>query len=192
MSSVASEVKARLRADILARRAARSPSARSAAGAAITAHVLAAWPEVHTVAAYLSLASEPPTAELIAAYLAREVAVIVPVVAGEDLDWARYDGNSPAVPGPLGIVAPSGDRLGPTALTAVDLVIVPALAVDGAGQRLGRGRGYYDRALTAVTAPVVAVIFDDELLADLPVEAHDRRVDAAVRPAGIVHADRHG
>ena len=71
-------------------------------------------------------------------------------------------------------------------LPAADVVVVPALAVDRGGVRLGRGGGYYDRALRHVRpdARLVALVFDDELVDALPVEPHDRRVTAVVTPSG--------
>jgi 5-formyltetrahydrofolate cyclo-ligase len=65
-----------------------------------------------------------------------------------------------------------------------DVVLVPALAVDRDGHRLGRGRGYYDRALESVTAPVVAVVYDDDVIDDVPIEPHDRCVDGRLTPSG--------
>jgi 5-formyltetrahydrofolate cyclo-ligase len=63
---------------------------------------------------------------------------------------------------------------------------VPALAIDQSGNRLGKVKGYYDRALVATAAPVVAVVYEHELLEALPAEAHDRRVDFAVTPGQTV------
>jgi 5-formyltetrahydrofolate cyclo-ligase len=65
------------------------------------------------------------------------------------------------------------------------MLLVPALAVDRAGNRLGRGGGYYDRALSGIRAQVVAVIYDDELVDAVPHEPHDRLVDATLRPLGV-------
>jgi 5-formyltetrahydrofolate cyclo-ligase len=70
-------------------------------------------------------------------------------------------------------------------LAAASVVVVPALSVDRDGNRLGRGRGYYDRALSDIKAPVVAVVYDDELIDVVPAEPHDRRVDAVLRPRGL-------
>ncbi len=72
----------------------------------------------------------------------------------------------------------------PAASSAV--VAVPAVAVARNGVRLGRGGGYYDRALAHARAgaTVVALVFDDELVDDLPAEPHDRRVTAVVTPSG--------
>src|SRR6185369_4209768 len=100
------------------------------------------------------------------------------------LDWARYDGRAGLMPGPLGTRAPSGPGLGPGALATADAVLLPALAVDHGGVRLGRGGGYYDRALVAVPAgrPLIALLHDGELVARLPADPWDRSVTAAVSP----------
>jgi 5-formyltetrahydrofolate cyclo-ligase len=89
-------------------------------------------------------------------------------------------------PGPFGVLEPVGPRLGPTAIGTADVVILPALAVARDGVRLGRGGGYYDRALrhARAGAVLVAVVFDDELVDELPAEPHDRRVEAVVTPSG--------
>ena len=77
---------------------------------------------------------------------------------------------------------PAGPPLGRDAIGAADLVLVPALAVDEAGRRLGQGGGSYDRALPRTTAPVVAVVFGDEVLDTIPAERHDRPVDGVLTP----------
>jgi 5-formyltetrahydrofolate cyclo-ligase len=76
--------------------------------------------------------------------------------------------------------------LGPTAIGTAEVVVVPALAVDRNGLRLGRGRGYYDRALRHARpdAVLVALVFDEEFLDEVPAEPHDHRVTAVVTPSG--------
>ena len=76
-----------------------------------------------------------------------------------------------------GLLEPIGPRLGPTAIGTADVVVVPALAVARDGIRLGRGGGYYDRALQHVRpdAVLVALVFDDEFVDELPTEPHDQR-----------------
>jgi 5-formyltetrahydrofolate cyclo-ligase len=174
----AAAAKARLRAEVLARRAAMNHRARTAAGEAIARHG-SGWHAMR-VAAYLAIGTEPPTQPLLDA-LATDV--LLPVIAGDDLDWA-LDGERAS--GPLGIDQPTGERLGSGALDSVDVIFVPALAVDQRGNRLGRGRGYYDRALRDVTATIVAIVYDDELLDAVPADTHDRRVDAVLRPSGLL------
>jgi len=98
------------------------------------------------------------------------------------LDWARYGGL--LVPAGYGLLEPAGRRLGPGALADVDLVLAPGLAVDRRGTRLGRGMGYYDRALVGLDGmPVVVLLHDCELVeGHLPAEPHDRPANAVVTP----------
>lgn len=185
MTGEMADAKDRLRTEILAARSARPGPAREAAGEAIATHALLAWPAVTSVAAYLSTGTEPPTQPLLDTLTARGVTVILPVIVGDSLDWARYVAAGAVSAGQLGIREPTGARLGAEALAGVDLVLVPALAADHAGNRLGRGRGYYDRALQPVTSPTFAVIYDDELVPTVPSEPHDHRVDGVLRPSGV-------
>lgn len=176
-----------LRAGILKRRRARRPEDRTEAAHAIAAHLLAAGvSQVETVATYLSMESEPGTAPLIAGLLSRGTRVLVPVVEPDHvLAWVEYDPTARAEESPLGVLEPEGARQGSEALASAGLVIVPALAVDHHGTRLGRGAGYFDRALAHATAPVCAVVFADELIDHVPAEVHDRRVDLVATEAGI-------
>lgn len=188
-SGVTDDVPARkeqVRAAILAARHKLSPDERARAGRNIAAHGLARWRGAGTVAAYLAVRGEPPTAGLLDGLVARGARVLLPVIDGAVLDWAVYDGTRTITAGPLGISEPIGARLGIDAILQADVVVVPALAVDSSGNRLGRGRGYYDRTLVGVAAPIVAVVYDDELIDEVPVDAHDRRVDAVVQPAGFI------
>ncbi|AXT86902.1 5-formyltetrahydrofolate cyclo-ligase [Aeromicrobium sp. A1-2] len=138
------------------------------------------------VACYLSMPFEPGTGPLVASLHARGIEVIVPLsLADHTLDWVSYDPEAPIATTGLGIPEPDGDRLGADALLSCDVVIVPALAVDHAGHRLGRGAGYYDRVLAGLRAPACAVVFTHELLAEVPHEAHDVPVQMALTPAGL-------
>lgn len=147
-------------------------------------HGSAAWSGVGCLAAYLGVGTEPPTIPLLDALRAAGVRILLPVISGDELDWAIYDGADALAAGPLGLAEPTGPRLGSEGFAAAELVLVPALAVDRRGHRLGRGRGYYDRALGPVSVPVVAVVFDDDVIDDVPVEAHDRSVDGRLTPSG--------
>jgi 5-formyltetrahydrofolate cyclo-ligase len=142
------------------------------------------------IATYLSVRTEPGTAPLNALVATLAVTTLAPVLTDDgDLDWAVTLGDSGAQPGLRGTREPTGARLGRNAITTADLVLVPALAVDRAGHRLGRGGGSYDRALTRVqaTAMVLAVVHDDEVLDAVPSEPHDRSVDGVLTPSGVLY-----
>ncbi len=187
------ESKAQLRAAIRAARAARSLEARTADAHAIAVHALSMLPSQHSsVSAYLSLPTEPGTDPLVAAAHAAGHAIRVPRITGRDLQWIALLPDAVMVPGPLGIREPEGDALDPRGLGELDVMFLPGLAVDGSGRRLGQGGGYYDRALASLPShaeggPLLAVVlFDEEVLDEVPYESHDRGVDAAVTPDGII------
>jgi 5-formyltetrahydrofolate cyclo-ligase len=142
------------------------------------------------VACYWSFGSEPSTHGLIFALWKHGTTVILPVQRADgDLDWAVYDGPDSLAPGPLGIMEPVDTRRGVETIRTAGLVLVPALAVDrSTGVRLGRGRGFYDRALARVgpNVPTVALLHDGELVDGVPIEPHDQRVRFSALPAGIV------
>jgi 5-formyltetrahydrofolate cyclo-ligase len=185
----AAAAKAGLRAAVLAARRSAGAEQRARASAQLTRRVLdlPVVEAAHCVAAYVSFGTEPSTAELLAGISSRSVPVLLPVLRADlDLDWAIYDGTHHLTQGHRGVWSPDGEVLGLDALAQADVVVVPALAVDRRGHRLGRGGGSYDRALAraAAGAVVVAPVYEGELLDDVPAEAHDRPVHLAVLPSG--------
>lgn len=157
---------------------------------AIADHLLAV-PEVRraaTVAAYISLGSEPGTGPLIEHLHALGRRVILPVLLQDnDLDWAVYEGADRLVPASRGLLEPAGPRLGRDAVATADVVLCPGLAVDRRGRRLGRGGGSYDRALGRVPVGtfVCTLLYAEELVDEVPTEDHDRQVSAVVTPDGL-------
>ena len=183
--------KAELRARVLARRSALPADQRAQAGRAIR-DALLDRPEVQmagTIAAYYSIGAEPDTRGLVYALWKRGSYVLLPVLRPDgDLDWASYEGPDSLVPGPRGLREPGEPTRGVDAVARADAVLVPALAVDGAGRRLGRGGGSYDRALARVgpLIPLIALVYDEELVGHVPSEDHDVPVRATASPrAGI-------
>ena len=184
--------KAALRASVSDKRRGQSPESRDAAARLIRDHVLS-WPQAEmagTVAAYYSLATEPDTHRLVFGLWKRGTYVILPRQRPDgDLEWASYEGPDSLAPGPRGVLEPTEPSRGVDAISRAALVLVPALAVDRRGLRLGRGGGSYDRALTRVgeRVPVVALLYDGELIDEVPSEPHDQPVSAVALPSqGIV------
>ncbi len=175
-------------------RAARKhrPLEAAAGFAAGVSEVALGWDAVRraaTVAAYVSVGSEPGTGILLDALVAAGKRVIVPVVLPDlDLDWAVYAGRHTLAPAVRGLLEPTGERLGREAVGLADVVLVPGLAVSSAGERLGQGGGCYDRALTRVSAgtPVAVVLYDDEVGLAVPTDPHDVRVGFALTAAGVL------
>ena len=191
MARIQPPAKVAIRDQLLADRRRRPLAEVVAAARAIADHLLAA-PEVRraaTVAAYVSLDGEPGTGPLLDALRAAGKRVVLPVLLPDgDLDWAPYDGPDGLVPASRGLLEPAGPRLGPDAVATADAVLVPGLAVDAAGVRLGRGGGSYDRALGRVPVGTFTcvLLYDGEVGVPVPVEAHDRAVGWAATPAGVV------
>jgi 5-formyltetrahydrofolate cyclo-ligase len=176
-----------LRERVLRSRGERKADQRLVVADAIASHLLsAAFARVDRLACHLSMGTEPGTGPLISGLLQRGTEVIVPVTGPDQtLEWVVFDPTAPLRRSGIGIPEPDGPRLGPETLHDVGLVIVPALAVDHAGHRLGRGAGFYDRALAAVTAPLCALVHADELIESVPHEPHDVPVQIAVTESGV-------
>jgi 5-formyltetrahydrofolate cyclo-ligase len=180
--------KASLRRRLVAARMAMPDSERTQAGRLIRDQVLE-MPEVSaagTVAAYYSAGTEPDTHSLIFALWKRGSYVVLPVLLPDgDLDWASYEGPDSLAPGPRGLLQPVEPVRGPGTVARADVVLVPALAVDVSGIRLGRGGGSYDRALARVSGqvPTIGLLYDVELVPSVPAEPHDAAVRAVARPS---------
>ena len=167
--------KQKLRAVHLTARSARSAADLAEARAAICAHVVtrcaeSAW---GCVAAYEPLRTEPGSTQLLSSLATLGVRVLVPVLLPDrDLDWREWRSDKPAS--------------GTGGIAAADSVLVPALAVDRTGVRLGRGGGSYDRVLHRIASgvPRAALLFEDEFVERLPADDWDERVTSVVLPSG--------
>jgi 5-formyltetrahydrofolate cyclo-ligase len=192
--SGAGRLKESLRAHLLQARRDLSAAQRQAAAVALATSVrdLPQVAAAATVAAYVSTGTEPGTLELIDALRDAGIQVLLPVLlADNDLDWAEYRGRAALEPARRGLLEPTGPRLGPEAVTGAEAVLLPGLAVDVLGVRLGRGGGSYDRVLArlerAGVHPALAVLlYAHEVVEAVPREPHDHLVDAAVTPEGVL------
>jgi 5-formyltetrahydrofolate cyclo-ligase len=185
--------KASLRRHLLAARTALTSEDVARAGEELAAAALG-LPELATagtVAAYVAIGTEPGTRALLDALRARGTRVLLPVLLDDnDLDWGTYDGPGSLVRGRRGLLEPGGARLGVRAVLEAEAVLLPGLAVDGRGMRLGRGGGSYDRVLQRVERAgarpaLVVLLYGNEVVARVPEEPHDHPVHAVVTPAGV-------
>lgn len=183
------------RAEVRERRRQHTLTQRAAWSESLTERMIALCTELgaRRVSCYASLPDEPDTSGFIDWARRHDVEVLLPVSRDDGLlDWALATDDEPTVPGMFGIDEPSGEPLSPMAVNDVDLMLVPASGVDANGVRTGWGRGYFDKTLGSMAEgpPVFAVIFDDELVDELPREAHDEPVDGVVTPSRTVRFAR--
>jgi len=161
-----------------------------AAGNALAQHGIRAVGDAGTVAVYAAVRDEPPTRPLLDELRQRHVRLLLPRVAADGLEWASYESWDRLAATDTGLLEPTAPTERGRLADVADLVLAPALAVDRRGNRLGRGAGFYDRALATVARrQIVAVVFDDEVLDALPVDPHDIPVSGALTPSGFVTFD---
>jgi 5-formyltetrahydrofolate cyclo-ligase len=187
------QTKETLRTELLRVRRGLPQDERSAAARALAGHALD-LPELAsagTVAAYVSVGAEPGTRDLLDLLRGRGTRVLLPVLLpGNDLDWAAYGGPGSLLPAGRGLLEPRSTRLGPREVLTADVVLLPGLAVDAHGMRLGRGGGSYDRVLERLAAAgarpaLVVLLYAHEVVARVPVEPHDHPVHAVITPEGV-------
>ena len=178
------------RAHVLAERRLLDDAQRAVDSSALC-HVVAQLAAEHPcVAAYVPVGREPGSLQMLDAMAAAGSTVLLPSAHEPGpLRWVAYSGSESLVAAPFGLREPSGPILDPEAVAECSLVLLPALAVDRRGVRLGRGAGFYDRTLDLCRpdAMLVAVVRESELVDRLPDEPHDRKVTHALTPvSGLV------
>jgi len=189
VDGVLAGTKAQQRAALLAARREVPDAVRAAEALALCEHLSDFVRPDDTVCAYLPVGTEPGSPQLVDRLRELCARVLLPVTRsgadGESLPllWGAY------VPGGLvaarfGLIEPAEPWLPSSAVGEADLVLVPALAVDRRGVRLGRGGGFYDRSLTLCrpVAKLIAVVRDAELVDELPSESHDVRMTHVLTP----------
>jgi 5-formyltetrahydrofolate cyclo-ligase len=189
--------KAALRQQLLAARRSVADDIRAAEAGALTDHAAGLVSSGDTVCAYVPVGTEPGSIGMLDVLLNKTVRVLLPVArtGGDDtpleLRWGEYRPGR-LVAGRFGLLEPAEPWLPASALAEAGLLLVPALAVDRTGVRLGRGRGFYDRSLVRrdPRARLAAVVRDCELVEELPHEPHDVRMTHALTPGhGLIDLD---
>jgi 5-formyltetrahydrofolate cyclo-ligase len=190
-SIAVSRTKNEMRAAILLARRTLPAQEHDAEAHALIMHLPALIADGTTACAYVPVGSEPGSMELIDSLHRRNVRVLLPVARHDTagvpwpLRWGVYRPGG-LVEGRFGLREPDEPWLESDAVASAAVILVPALAVDRAGVRLGRGAGFYDRSLPLAdpAARLVAVVRDDELVVELPAEPHDVRMTHALTPRG--------
>lgn len=139
------------------------------------------------VAIYMSLPEEPPTEKLIAEVRKLGRNVWLPRISGTDLLWVKNPESFNT--GPYDILEPVGDAVFAKELTQLGAIVLPGLAVDVKGTRLGKGKGFYDRVLVQLNENVkkIVLLFDSEFILEIPKEAHDQPVHTIATPYRSIH-----
>lgn len=188
------ESKSRMRSEVLSARRSVPEAVRRRESEQLCAHVDAVVAGAGVVCAYVPMGTEPGSAAILDVLAQRCPTVLLPVArTGPDgahlpLRWGRYVAGG-LRPGPFGTREPGEPWLPETAVSTAGVVLVPALAVDRRGVRLGRGGGFYDRSLSLCSpgTRLVAVVRDGELLDEVPGESHDVTMTHALTPgAGLI------
>lgn len=184
MSTVADE-KAKIRQTLRQARIDRTPNTHEATRLSEQLGQFCIDNKLGTVAAYFPITGEPDIREFLEWALKNGIKVLLPVVAGDHLNWVNFDGTTEF--GTMGFEEGSGKT---AKLESADAAFVPAMAVDFTGNRIGKGKGYYDRALANSKVKTIAVVFDEEILMQLPAEPHDKKVNAAISPSKLIWFQR--
>lgn len=132
------------------------------------------------IAIYHPLPGEVETADFIEKW-AREKTILLPIAEGDDLRLVRYISKNSLKKGAFGIMEPE-ECVNPCNLPDIDLLIIPGIAFDRQGNRLGRGKGYYDRLLATIDAPKLGICFDFQLHDTIPIEEFDKKMDCIITP----------
>lgn len=171
-----------LRRRVRQARALIDPQALQARSARICEHVLAMplWQRAETVACFVSMGHEVQTAAL----LGSGKRIALPRVERPGAPLRFFEAGGPLVRSAFGVLEPGPDAV-QVPIEAIDLVLLPGLAVDRAGRRLGYGGGFYDRTLAHSTAPRVMLVLADMVFDEVPADAHDQRVHAFVTEHGL-------
>jgi 5-formyltetrahydrofolate cyclo-ligase len=184
------DAKRRLRDAIGLQRRALSAEARAAAGAAVARYVLTSpeYRSARRVAAYAALSDEVPTEAIVGRVLESGRTLLLPRMIDSDrFEFVRVARLDALRRGHCGVLEPPADAAS-VELGADDLVLLPGVAFDRRGGRLGRGQGCYDRSLPAGDSRPVCfgLAFAFQLVDSVPQASHDREVDAVVTESGLV------
>jgi 5-formyltetrahydrofolate cyclo-ligase len=181
MGQIIRNDKQKLRKEILERRSNMVIDEEVAQGLSEQLFTLITSEKVSVIGCHLPFGQEPPLGSFLRKVLESGIKVLSPVsLSNGEMNWVRFDGGTKK--GLFGFEEAAGEIRDPS---QIEMMVMPALAVDMEGHRLGRGGGFYDRQLEKLDPEIrtVAVVFDNEIIDFVPFEAHDKKVRFAVSPS---------
>ncbi len=137
--------------------------------------------EAQVLLLYHSLPDEVYTHQMVEE-LSQRKEILLPVVVGNELELRRYTGKDDLRMGAYGIAEPVGELF--TDYDRIDVAVIPGIAFDASGNRLGRGKGYYDRLLPKLHTYNIGICYDFQVLEEIPCEPFDRKMDAVLTDKG--------
>ena len=132
---------------------------------------------------YVSIGKEVNTRQAIDMSIG-EKKVFIPYIVGKDIEISEISSLSETVPGSFGIPEPILKN--PLPIREIDLIIVPGIAFDDLGNRIGYGMGYYDKLISKSSAPCIALAYESQIYPMIPVEEHDKRVDKIITEKKVI------
>lgn len=141
------------------------------------------------IALYYSIPGEVQTADFLEKWFDKKQ-LLLPLVVGDDLRLLSYKGKETLRPGAFGIPEPADQK--PTVFESeIDLIIVPGVAFDRQLNRMGRGKGYYDRLLATLQIPKIGICYDFQLQDTVPVEPFDKKMDLIITEKEIITGEQY-
>lgn len=141
------------------------------------------------VALYNAIPGEVQTAAFLEKWFEKKV-LLLPLIAGEDLRLLPYKGTDSLKPGAFGIMEPIVEEEAMDE-SKIDLIIVPGVAFDRQLNRMGRGKGYYDRLLSTLQVPKIGICFDFQLLESVPTEPFDKKMDMIITEKEVISGEQY-
>lgn len=141
-----------------------------------------AFREAKTILLYYSLPDEVQTRQFVERWKNEKIIVLPVVISDCELELRRYTGKQDLAKGAFGIEEPVGEPF--QEYSQIDLAIIPGVAFDAKGNRLGRGKGYYDRLLPKIKAPKIGICYNFQVTDAIPTDIHDQPMDEVITETG--------
>ncbi|HMA83191.1 MAG TPA: 5-formyltetrahydrofolate cyclo-ligase [Candidatus Thermoplasmatota archaeon] len=154
---------------------------------------LEAFKKADHILFYISYNGEVDTHNLLKKTISIDKKVYVPIsnTTNHTLQLSHLSKFSDLSPGTYGILEPKKEKIKPTSIHEIDMVLVPGVAFDQFGHRLGQGGGYYDWFLSKTDVISIGLAFEFQILKEIPLESHDQRVDLIATEKQLIECTKY-